>query len=115
CTGRDQPRLGGYLEAWLICGRRAGKSLMIALIVVFLACFRSWAEYLAPGERGTIMVVAADRRQARTIHRYCRAFLTRVPALAALIERDVAEDIDLSNGISIEILTANFKTIRGYT
>jgi hypothetical protein len=115
CTGRDQPRPEGYLEAWLICGRRAGKSFVIALTVVFLACFRSWAEFLAPGERGTIMVVAADRRQARVIHRYCRALLMRVPALTQLVQRDVAEVIDLTNGISIEILTASFRTIRGYS
>jgi hypothetical protein len=114
CTGRDQPRPGGYLEAWLICGRRAGKSFVIALIVVFLACFRDWSQYLAPGERGTIVVVAADRRQARVIHRYARALLQVAP-LKALVERDVAEVIDLSNGISIEILTASFRTIRGYT
>ncbi|MBW3631210.1 MAG: hypothetical protein KY464_18235, partial [Gemmatimonadetes bacterium] len=59
-----------YAEAWLICGRRAGKSFVLALIAVFLACFRSYAEYLAPGERATIAVIATDRKQARTIYRY---------------------------------------------
>jgi hypothetical protein len=36
------------------------------VIAVFLACFVDWLPYLAPGERGTIMVIAADKRQARS-------------------------------------------------
>jgi hypothetical protein len=115
CTGRAEPAAGGHREAWLICGRRAGKSFVLALIAVFLACFVEWSPYLSPGERGTIMVVAADRKQARVIYRYARAMLTRIPMLAALIDRETAEAIDLTNGISIEIVTASFRTIRGPT
>ena len=70
CTGRDDPPPGGAREAWLVVGRRGGKSMVLALIAVFLACFCDWAPFLSPGERGTIMVLAADRRQARTIYRY---------------------------------------------
>jgi hypothetical protein len=40
--------------------------MVLALIAVFLACFCDWAPFLSPDERGTIMVLAADRRQART-------------------------------------------------
>jgi hypothetical protein len=42
CTGRDDLPNGGVREAWLICGRRAGKSFVLALIAVFLACFCDW-------------------------------------------------------------------------
>ena len=115
CRGRDKPRVGGYLEAWLVCGRRAGKSFILALIAVFLACFREWSDYLQPGEKGVVIVVAADRKQARVIHRYARALLTRVPALKMLVDRDVTEVIDLNNGISLEILTCSFRTVRGCT
>jgi phage terminase large subunit-like protein len=115
CTGRAEPAASGYREAWLICGRRAGKSFVLALVAVFAACFVNWAPFLAPGERGTIIVVAAERKQARVIYRYARALLTRIPLLAALIERETAEAIDLTNGISIEIMTASFRTIRGPT
>jgi hypothetical protein len=115
CTGLDLPPPDGFIEAWLICGRRAGKSLILALVAVYLAIFRDWSEYLAPGERGTIKVIACDRKQARVIHRYARALLTRVPAIAGLVERDGDEEIDLSNAITIEIQTANFRSVRGYT
>jgi phage terminase large subunit-like protein len=114
CTGREAAAAGGYREAWLICGRRAGKSIVLALVAVFLAAFVNWSSFLAPGERATIMVIASDRRQARVIFRYVTALL-RVPLLASLIERDTADAIDLSNGVTIEILTANFRTVRGYT
>ena len=68
-----------------VVGRRGGKSLILALIAVFLACFIDWLPYLAPGERGTVMVIAADRRQARVIYRYAVALLREVPMLKALM------------------------------
>jgi hypothetical protein len=114
CTGREAPAAAGYREAWLICGRRAGKSITLAVIAVFLACFVDWLPYLAPGERGTIMVIAADKRQARVIFRYVKALL-RVPLLAALVERQTEDTIDLSNAVTIEITTASFRSVRGYT
>jgi len=114
CTGRDEPPPGGVREAWLVCGRRSGKSFALALVAVFLAAFVEWGPFLAPGERGTIMVVAADRRQARTIFRYIRALL-KIPLLAELIERETADALDLSNSITIEIQTASWRSTRGYT
>ena len=108
-------RRRGARKSWLVCGRRAGKSFILALVAVFLACFCDWSPYLSPGERGTIMVIAADKKQARVIYRYAAALLREVPMLKALISRDTAEAIDLTNGITIEILTASFRTVRGYT
>jgi hypothetical protein len=90
CTGRDEPPVAPASEAWLICGRRAGKSFILALVAVYLALFRDYRPYLAPGERATIMLVAADRRQARIVLRYIRALL-EVPMLARLVEREDAE------------------------
>jgi hypothetical protein len=49
------------------------------------------------------------------ILRYIRALLTGVPMLARMIEREAAEAFDLSNSITIEVGTASFRTIRGYT
>lgn len=116
CVGHsgDAPALP-FTEAWLVCGRRAGKSFILALIAVYLACFREYRQYLAPGERGVILVIATDRRQARTIFRYARALLTQVPMLKRLVESERAEEIDLSNRITIEIGTASFKAVRGRT
>jgi hypothetical protein len=114
CSGRhDDPNVR-FTEAWLICGRRAGKSFMMAVIAVFLACFRDYRQYLAPGERATIMIIAADRKQARVVFRYIRGLLS-IPVLAALVERETAESFDLNTSVTIEVATASYRTIRGYS
>lgn len=114
-TGRQTPPANPVTEAWLICGRRSGKSFIVALIAAFLACFRDYRPLLGPGERGVIMIVATDRKQARVIMRYLTAILQAVPMLAAMIQRQDAEAIDLDNNISIEIMSASYRSIRGRT
>ena len=93
CTARTKSPIEPAKEAWLICGRRAGKSFILALCAVFIACFRDWGPHLAPGERATIMVIASDRRQARTIIHYIGGLLTKVPMLAELIERETVDEL----------------------
>lgn len=115
CTGRAEPPKSPALEAWLICGRRAGKSFVLALTAVFLACFGEYRRNLAPGERGAVLVIATDRRQSRTIIRYIRALLHHVPMLKRMVERETTESFDLSNSVTIEVATASFKSVRGYT
>jgi hypothetical protein len=117
CTGRTTLPAAPATEAWLACGRRAGKSFVLALIAVFLACFRDYRPYLQPGERATVIVIAADRKQARVIFRYIGAMLTRIPMLKRLImdRGEKAEAYDLTNGVSIEVGTASIRAVRGYT
>ena len=115
CTGRTEAPAGPFNEAWLICGRRAGKSFVLALTAVYLGAFRSYRQHLGPGERATIMVLAADRRQARTIFRYTRGLIMGSPMLAGMVERETADTIDLNNGVTVEIATASFRTTRGYS
>jgi len=114
CTGRSDLPLRVFAEAWLVCGRRAGKSYVLALIAVFLAAFRDYREHLRAGERAVVMVIAADRRQARVIMRYVRGLL-EIPVLAGLVISENAESIDLKHQVTIEIGTASYKTLRGYT
>ena len=114
-TGRTVVPIAQAVEAWLVCGRRAGKSFMLALIAVYLACFRSYREHLQPGERATVLIIATDRKQARTIFRYIKGLLTGVALLKAMIERETSDAFDLSNSVTIEIGTSSFKTVRGYT
>lgn len=115
CTGRIELPSGPAAEGWLTCGRRAGKSFILALIAVYLACFRDYRPYLAPGEVGTVVVIATDRRQARTIVRYVRGLLHGVPMLKALVERETSESFGLSTRVTIEVATASFRKTRGYT
>ena len=113
-TGRSTPPAQPHTEAWLICGRRSGKSFLCALVAVWAACFKDWRPLLGL-DSGTVMVVAADRRQARTIMRYCLGLLKSVPMLAQLIEGETRESVSLRNRIVIEVHTASFRSTRGYT
>lgn len=115
CTGRQQLSQVPAREAWVVVGRRGGKSRIAAAVAVFLACFRDYRAAQAPGERGVVMVIAADRRQARVVFRYITGLLEAVPMLARLVEGRTAESIDLTTGVSIEVHTASFRSVRGYT
>ena len=101
-----------FTEAWLVCGRRSGKSFVMALIAVFLACFRDYREYLGPGEKCTIMIVAADRKQARVVIRFVRGLLA-APVLAKRVVNDVSDAIELEGDVIIEVITASHAA-RGY-
>jgi hypothetical protein len=114
-TGRAEAPTTPASEGWLICGRRSGKSFALALVAVYLAAFHSYRQYLAPGERGVVLVVASDRKQARVIFRYVRALLLGVPMLRKLVDRETTEAFDLSNSTSIEIMAASYRSLRGYT
>jgi hypothetical protein len=114
CTGRETLPTTPFIEAWLICGRRAGKSFMMALVAVFLATFKDYTPYLGIGERATIMVVAADRKQARVVMRYVRGILA-LPVFAKLVAAETKESFDLTNRCTIEVSTASIKAVRGYT
>lgn len=115
CTDRTAAPAETAKEAWLVIGRRGGKSFILALIAVYLSCFRDYRPYLQPGERATFMVIAADRKQARIIMRYIRGLLTGVPMLARMLDGPgTKESIDLTNSVTIEVHTASFRSARGY-
>jgi hypothetical protein len=95
---------------WLICGRRSGKSFAMATLAVYLGCFRDWRKYLSPGERAVILLVAADREQAKILHRYC---LGLPPLLKSMLRGSTANEINLKGGITIEIVTRSYRTVRG--
>ena len=113
-TGRADAPTTAFRECFVIAGRRSGKSLIAALVAVFLACFCDYSDALAPGETGTIMILGSDRRQCRVILQYVAAFLS-VPMLASMVRTKLKESIELVNNITIEIHTASFRAVRGYT
>lgn len=114
-TGRTTAPTEPFNEAWVIVGRRGGKSRIAALVAVFLAVFRDYTDVLADGERAVVMVLAADRKQARVVFGYVLGFLGAVPALAQRIEAERRESVDLAGRVGIEIHTASLRTARGYT
>ena len=114
-TGRTEAPSEACREAALICGRRGGKSRVLALIAVFLAAFRDYTGLVAPGEVPTIAIIAADRKQARVILGYAVGLLRSVPMLAPLIADELTESVRLTNGVMIEVHTGAIGAPRGRT
>uniref|UniRef100_A0A7C5AK97 Terminase n=1 Tax=Desulfobacca acetoxidans TaxID=60893 RepID=A0A7C5AK97_9BACT len=115
CTGGSFPQGKKYREAWVIAGRRSGKSFIASVVAVYLACFRDYRHWLSAGERAHILLVAADRNQAQVLMNYIRGFLKDNRMLAKMIEAERAESIDLTNRVTIQIATSSYRALRGYT
>ena len=112
-TGRATPPKTQAREAYLVVGRRGGKSRIAALVAAYLAAFRTYK--LAPGERGVLMVLAADRAQAQNVFRYVGGLIDSTPVLAKMVVGRAAETIELDNGIAVEVHVSNYRSVRGYT
>jgi hypothetical protein len=114
-TGRQTPPKIPVREAWLVVGRRGGKSRIAALVAVYVAAFRDYRTVLAPGEKATVAVIAADRQQARVCFRYITGLFDAVPMLQRLVVRRTANALELSNHVAIEVHTCSYRTTRGYS
>lgn len=110
-----EPLQTAFNELWLVMGRRAGKSHTAALLAVYEAFFNDYSDKLAAGEVATVFVISGDRKQARTVFRYISGMIESSRLLSSMVVRENNESIELSNRCVIEIMTASFKGIRGYS
>ena len=113
-TGRKKSPAFPFKEAYLVIGRRGGKSFISALIAVYLAVFKGWRARLGPGEKGYIMAVATDRKQAGVVLNYIREIL-RLPIFRNIVANETKEEIELKNNIVIAVHTCSYRSLRGYT
>jgi len=96
-----------------ISGRRSGKSARAAAMATWEAV-QDYQDVVARGERVRVMVIAADRAQARVVFGYICAHF-ELPMLAPLVERRLEERLYLTNGVVVEVHTPSFRSVRGYT
>jgi hypothetical protein len=109
----DQPTKKSS-RVWMPVGRRGGKSRILAAISVYLGCCYDWSHYLDPGELGVLLVLAADRRQARVIMGYVKAFLDH-PKLKTRVKTENAESVLFHGNILVEVGTASYRAVRSRT
>jgi hypothetical protein len=112
CTERSAPLQEGFREVYAICGRRGGKSRIMAVIAVFEALWGNWAEGLAPGENAFIFLLATDRTQAGVCFRYVKGLLDLFPDE---VEKITTDEITLKNRVTICVKTASFQSSRGFS
>jgi hypothetical protein len=101
-------------ELFIGAGRRSGKTRFDSLLAVHAAA-QDYRATLAAGEWATVSVHAVDRRQARVAFGYCRGLIESSSVLAGEVTNITAESIEFEHRSRIEIHTASFRAIRGYT
>jgi hypothetical protein len=115
CTGRKDAPKQKAREVWGIMGRRARKSAVAATIGVYEGGFRDHSKYLAPGERGRVLVISKDKDDAGTIHSFAKAILSEPSLSHLLLDDPTAETIRLSNNVDIQTRAAKVTAGRSKT
>ena len=114
-TGREREPCRRVEELIAVVGRRGGKSRAIATLAAYIGGLCDHRAVLAPGERGVVLCIAPDQRQARIILNYATAAFEATPIMRQLIANRTAETLSLTTGIDIEVRAASFRRLRGPT
>jgi hypothetical protein len=112
-TGRSVEPLQRVEELEAVVGRRGGKSRAMATLACYIAGL--CRHPLVRGERGVVLLIAPDQRQAKIDLDYAAAGLEQSPILKQLIANRNSDTLELSNGINIEVRAASFRRLRGPT
>jgi len=112
CTGRVALPTAPFSFLWLCIGRRGGKSFAMSILAVYLACFKDWRPFLSPGERAVVLLVAADREQAKILIRYINGILA-APIMQTMVVGTTADTIELRGSVVIEVVTRSYRAVRG--
>lgn len=104
-----------YSEAWVIAGRRGGKSDSIAAtIVVYEAALGGHEDYVRKGQSPICFQIAQDLRMARYALSFIVATLESSPILSKQMTARTADRVDLRNGLTIAVVPPTVKSVRGY-
>ena len=111
-AGREPPtqRIRELVAA---IGRGGGKNSVISFLVTYLAATFDPRTKLRPGERVYALCIAVDKAQAKICYDYIRGYFEHIPALASLVSDIGSSSIELTNGVTIEVSVANFRSVRG--
>jgi hypothetical protein len=113
-TGREREP-GRPVEEFIgVIGRRGGKSRAVGVLATYIAglCEHS---VLVPGERGVLLIIAPDQKQADICLDYIAANFEGSPILRQLIESRTARTLRLTSRVDIEVRASDFRRLRGPT
>jgi hypothetical protein len=114
-TGREAAPSQRVDELWCCVGRRGGKSRAMAVLAIYLAGLCDYSDKLVSGERGVVLLLAPDMKQAKVLLDYAEGTLESTPIMRQLLASRTAEALTLTTGISLEVRSASFRRIRGVT
>jgi hypothetical protein len=97
-----------------VIGRRGGKSRAISVLASYIAglCHHP---ALVKGERGVLLIIAPDQKQASIVLDYVTANFQQSPIMRQLIEARTTRSLKLTNRINIEVRASEFRHLRGPT
>ena len=113
CTQREFLPKGSVREIWCQVGRGGGKTRAAAAALVAGAIQPH--PTLAPGERGKAFLLAQNRETAKQAFNYCLGILNSNPKLRALIVNTTKSKIELKNNVDIQVVSASYKHVRGFS
>ena len=114
CVGREyEPR--ECSELTVIAGARSGKDSRIATPIALYEAFIRDHSYLAPGERGYVLIVAQDARAGQIALSYIRATINGSEMLRSYVVEDKKTEIVLKNSVTIAVYPCNYRAPRGIT
>jgi hypothetical protein len=87
----------------------------MATLAVYLAGLCDYSDTLVRGEKGLVLMIAPDVRQAKVLLEYAQGALESTPMLSQLIADRKRDELTLTNGIVLEVRSASFRRIRGAT
>jgi hypothetical protein len=104
-----------YSEAWLVGGRRIGKTDVFAgTIVAYEAVCGGHEGFVRSGQPAMIAVISQDLRMARYSLHFVKAAIESSPIGAGLVKNVTADTIELHNGVIVTCVPPTLKAIRGY-
>jgi hypothetical protein len=112
--GREREPLRRVEELIGVIGRRGGKSRGLAMLSAYLTGLCDYRDVLVPGERGVLLCIAPDQRQASITLNYAAAAFEGSPLLRQLITNRTADTLELGD-LAIEVRAASFRRLRGPT
>jgi hypothetical protein len=112
-TGRDREPGVLCVELVFVVGRRGGKSRAMSVLAAYLGGLCDHP--LVPGERGVMLMMAPDQRQAKISLDYAAAVFEQSPILKQLVDDSNSETIRLKNRINLEVRAASWRRLRGPT
>ena len=101
-------------ELIAIVGQRGGKSHAVSAMATHTAALCEHSA-LVPGERGVLLIIAPDQRQAQIVLDYITAAFEASPILRQLIEQRTQWSLRLMNGVDIEVRASDWRRLRGLT
>ena len=87
---------------------------MPCLPLTSLVCV-DYSDALVPGERGLLLCIAPDMRQAAIVHGYIEGAILTAPMLRPLLQTSTRSTLKLTNGIDVEVRAASWRRLRGVT